>query len=74
MSKPKSSKYEIFNITTGKFEEMDFSPDEFFDTIAGKIAKESTRLYQMYKAEREIVDSILHKALHEGEDSNRSAD
>ena len=74
MSKPKSSKYEIFNITTGKFEEMDFSPDEFFDTIASKIAKESTRLYDMYKAEREIVDSILHKALHEGEDSNRSAD
>ena len=31
------SKYEIFNIATGKFEEMDFSPDEFFDELAGSI-------------------------------------
>ena len=68
------SKYEIFNIATGKFEEMDFSPDEFFDTIASKIAKESSRLYQMYEAERDIVDAILHKALREHSESNRSKD
>ena len=74
MSKPKRSKYEIFNISTGKFEEMELSPDEFFDTIASKVAKESSRLYDMYKAEREIVESILHKALHEDDDSNRSTD
>ena len=53
---------------------MDFSPDDFFDELATKIANESSRLYDMYKAEREIVESILHKAIHEGEDSNRSTD
>ena len=68
------SKYEIFNITTGKFEEMDFSPDEFFDELATKIADESSRLYDMYKAEREIVESILHKATREDDNSNRSTD
>jgi len=68
------SKYEIFNIATGEFEEMDFSPDEFFDELASRVAEESSRLYDMYKAEREIVESILHKAIHEDEDSNRSTD
>jgi len=68
------SKYEIFNIATGEFEEMDFSPDEFFDELASKIAKESNRLYDMYLAEREIVQSIIEKAVNEDEDSNRSTD
>jgi len=68
------SKYEIFNITTGEFEEMDFSPDDFFDELATKIAEESSRLYEMYRAEREIVESIIHKAILEDEDSNRSTD
>ena len=68
------SKYEIFNIATGEFEEMDFSPDEFFDELAARVADESSRLYDMYKAEREIVESILHQAILEGEDSNRSTD
>ena len=67
------SKYEIFNISTGQFEEMDFSPDDFFDELATKIAKESSRLYDMYKAEREIVESIINKAIDE-DDSNRSTD
>jgi hypothetical protein len=67
------SKYEIFNISTGKFEQMDFSPDDFFDELATKIAQESSRLYDMYKAEREIVESIINKATDE-EDSNRSTD
>ena len=71
MSKPK---YEIFNVSTGKFEELDSSPDDFFNDIEKKIAHESTKLYSIYKAEREIVDSIIHKALHEEEDSNRSTD
>ena len=53
---------------------MDFSPDEFFDELASRVAEESSRLYDMYKAEREIVESILHKAIHEDEDSNRSTD
>ena len=68
------SKYEIFNITTGEYEEMDFSPDEFFDRLATRIAKESGRLYDMYLAEREIVQSIIEKAVYEDEDSNRSTD
>ena len=67
------SKYEIFNITTGEYEEMDFSPDEFFDELASKIADESSRLYDMYKAEREIVESIINKAIDE-DNSNRSTD
>ena len=68
------SKYEIFNIATGKFEEMDFSPNDFFDRLAARIAKESGRLYDMYLAEREIVQSIIEKAVYEDEDSNRSTD
>ena len=68
------SKYEIFNISTGEYEEMDFSPDEFFDRLATRIAKESSRLYDMYLAEREIVQSIIEKAVYEDEDSNRSTD
>ena len=67
------SKYEIFNITTGEYEEMDFSPDDFFDELAAKVAEESSRLYDMYKAEREIVESIINKAIDE-DDSNRSTD
>ena len=67
------SKYEIFNISTGEFEEMDFSPDDFFDELAAKVAEESSRLYEMYKAEREIVESIINKAI-DGDDSNRSTD
>ena len=53
---------------------MEFSPNEFFEELAAKIAKESSRLYDMYKAEREIVESIIHKAILEDEDSNRSTD
>ena len=67
------SKYEIFNIATGEFEEMDFSPDDFFNELAARVAEESGRLYEMYKAEREIVESIINKAIDE-DDSNRSTD
>ena len=68
------SKYEIYNIATGEFEEMDFSPNEFFDRLASKIAKESNRLYDIYLAEREIVQSIINKAVDDDVDSNRSTD
>jgi len=68
------SKYEIFNVSTGEFEEMDFSPEDFFDKLAGKIAEESSKLYDIYLAEREIVKSIIDKAIHESSDSNRSTD
>ena len=68
------SKYEIFNVSTGEFEEMDFSPEDFFDKLAGKIAEESSKLYDIYLAEREIVESIINKAIEDNEDSNRSTD
>ena len=68
------SKYEIFNIATGEFEEMDFSPDDFFDKLASRIAEESGRLYDMYIAEREIVRSIIEKATEDEKDFNRSTD
>ena len=71
MSKPK---YEVFNISTGKFEDTDFSPDDFFDELASKIADESSKLYDMYKAEREIVQSIIEKAMNDEENSIRSTD
>ena len=71
MSKPK---YEVFNISTGKFEDTDFSPDDFFDELASKIADESSKLYDMYRAEREIVQSIIENAVHEDQNSNRSMD
>ena len=71
MSKPK---YEILNIATGKFEEMDFSPDDFFDELATRIADESSRLYDLYKAEREIVQSIIEKAIDSTKESIRSTD
>ena len=68
------SKYEIFNIATGEFEDMDFSPDDFFDALASKIAEESSRLYDMYQAEREIVRSIIEKAVDFVENRDRSTD
>ena len=68
------SKYEIFNIATGKFENMDFSPDDFFDELAHRIAEESSRLYDMYQAEREIVRSIVEKAVDSEENRDRSTD
>ena len=74
MSRSKSSKYEIFNISTGKYEEMDFCPEDFFDQLAASIADESTRLYEMYKAEREIVQSIIDQAVHSEESRDRSTD
>jgi hypothetical protein len=55
-------KYEIFNLITGKFETLDVSPEEHIDMIAKQLSEQSQELYQMYKAERDIVRSILKKA------------
>ena len=55
-------KYDIFDLRTGKMEDLDVDHEEFFDKLAAKLAEESARLYQMYRAEREIVQSILKKA------------
>ena len=64
MSDPK---YDIYNIRTGKMEELDVDPEEFFDKLAAKLAEESARLYAMYQAEREIVQSILKQATKDQE-------
>ena len=74
MSRSKSAKYEVFNISTGEMEEMDFSPDDFFDQLAAKVADQSQKLYDIYKAEREIVESILNKAVENEEARDRSTD
>ena len=74
MSRSKTAKYEVFNISTGEMEEMDFSPDDFFDQLAAKVADQSQKLYDIYKAEREIVESILNKAVENEESRDRSTD
>ena len=74
MSRSKTAKYEVFNISTGEMEEMDFSPDDFFDQLAAKGADQSQKLYDIYKAEREIVESILNKAVENEETRDRSTD
>lgn len=74
MSRSKTAKYEVFNISTGEMEEMDFSPDDFFDQLAAKVADQSQKLYDIYKAEREIVESILNKAVENEETRDRSTD
>jgi len=74
MSRSKTAKYEVFNISTGEMEEMDFSPDDFFDQLAAKVADQSAKLYDIYKAEREIVESILNKAVENEETRDRSTD
>jgi len=55
-------------------EEMDFSPDDFFDQLAARVADQSSKLYDIYKAEREIVESILNKAVENEETRDRSTD
>ena len=74
MSRSKTAKYEVFNISTGEMEEMDFSPDDFFDQLAAKVADQSQKLYDIYKAEREIVESILNKAVENEETRARRPD
>ena len=69
----KDKKYDIFNMGTGEFEEIDLDPKEFFDKMALRLAEDSRKLYDTYKAEREIVQSILDNAITL-EESNRSTD
>ena len=69
----KDKKYDIFNMASGEFEEIELDPSEFFDKMANRLAKESKELYDTYKAEREIVQSILDNAITL-EESNRSTD
>lgn len=63
-------KYDLFNLTTGKYEDFDVSAREYMDDIAKMVAKESHELYQIYKAERDIVRSILKKATTKDESTD----
>ena len=74
MSRSKTDKYEVYNISTGEMEEMDLNPEDFFNQLAAKVADQSQKLYDMYKAEREIVESILNKAVENEETRDRSTD
>ena len=74
MSRSKTDKYEIYNISTAEMEEMDLNPEDFFNQLAAKVADQSQKLYDMYKAEREIVESILNKAVENEETRDRSTD
>ena len=55
-------------------EEGELSSSEFFDQLAANIADQSQRLYDIYKAEREIVESIIDQAALDVESRDRSTD
>jgi hypothetical protein len=56
----KKPEYDLFDLELGKFEDFDVDPEEYFDNVIKEaLKKESDRLFQVYKAEREIVQSIL---------------
>ncbi len=63
-------KYDLFNLTTGEYEDLDISASKYMDDIAKMIARESNELYQIYKAERDIVRSILKKASTDNESTD----
>ena len=63
-------KYDLFNLATGKYEDFDVSARKYMDDIARTVAKESHTLYQIYKAERDIVRSILKKATENDESTD----
>jgi hypothetical protein len=71
MSKPI---FDVFNILSGKFERTDIASEDFYDHMAKVLANETTRLLDMYKAEREIVTSIINKAAETEESKDRSMD
>ena len=64
------TKYEIFNLLTGKFEEIETTQQKYIDQIAKTVAGQSHELYQMYKAERDIVRSILKRATENDESTD----
>ena len=68
------SKFDIFNLLTGNFEEEDVDPKEFISSITKALVKESAKLTSMYEAEREIVGNILDKASIVEDNKDRSTD
>ena len=64
------TKYEMRTLTTGKFEEIDTTPQKYIDQVAKTVAGQSHELYQMYKAERDIVRSILKRATEDDESTD----
>tara|TARA_Y100001963_G_scaffold22487_1_gene29474 strand:- start:7788 stop:8003 length:216 start_codon:yes stop_codon:yes gene_type:complete len=68
------SKFDIFNIFTGNFEEEDVDPEEFVKSITKALVKESAKLTSLYEAEKEIVSNILDKASIIEDNKDRSTD
>ena len=71
MDKPK---FDVFNILMGKFERTDMASEEVYDHMARLLANETEKLLDVYKAEREIVESIINKATESEETKDRSMD
>ena len=61
-------------MTTGKFEVSEDNADVIFNELSDALNEEARELLEVYKAEREIVSSILQKALSEEEVEDRSTD
>ena len=70
----KNKKWDRFNMTTGKFEVSEDNADVIFNELSDALSEEARELLEVYKAEREIVSSILQKALSEEEVEDRSTD
>tara|TARA_R100000664_G_C2747848_1_gene135311 strand:- start:1600 stop:1815 length:216 start_codon:yes stop_codon:yes gene_type:complete len=68
------SKFDIFNLLTGNFEEEDVDPEEFVKSITKALVKESAKLTSLYEAEKEIVSNILDKASIIEDNKDRSTD
>ena len=67
-------KYDTFNMATGKFEPVKMSNDVLFDELADILSEEARGLIEVFKAEREIVGSILQQHLSTEEIDDRSTD
>lgn len=70
----KDKKYDIFDLALGTFEDTDIDPVEFLEQLTTQVVAESERMYEVYKAEKEIVRSILDKAVESADKGIRSTD
>tara|TARA_Y100000593_G_scaffold92369_1_gene183803 strand:+ start:1419 stop:1625 length:207 start_codon:yes stop_codon:yes gene_type:complete len=67
----KDKKYDVFNMQLGQFEDSEIDPEDLLKSLTTQIVQESERMFEIYKAEKEIVSSILSKAI---ETDDRSTD
>ena len=69
MPKPK---FDIFDLQSGEFDETK-DAEEKLKKITDRLTSEADKLTELYKAEIEIVRSILEQAIEDGKNS-RSTD